>query len=185
MKFLDNIKAKLGKRKIEKILETKHRKVKVNSFATAKSIGILYQITTTDYQDFIHKYVDFLREEIGFKKIIALGYFDGPILPNFIINQSMKYKYITNKEIDFYHFGKNRDAINFSAEDFDILIDLSRDYINPIKQLVASSKSRFKIGRLSEENKPYFDFMVEIDKTAPVSKFIEQVNIFLTQVNPK
>ncbi len=185
MKFLDNIKAKLGKRKIEKILKTQKRKVRVNSFATAKSIGVIYPITTTDYQDFVHKYIDYLRGEVGFKKIIALGYFDGPQLPNFIINHSMKYQYFTKKDLDFYQFGKNREASDFEKENFDILVDLSREYCTPIKHLVASSSAGLKIGRLSDENESYFDFMVEIDKTAPVSQFIDQVNTFLKQVNPK
>lgn len=185
MKFLDNIKAKLGKRKIEKILKSQKRKIRVNNFASAKSIGILYPVTTTEYQDFIHKYIDYLRGEVGFKKIIALGYFEGTQLPNFIINHSMKYQYFTKKELDFYLFGKCKETMDFEKENFDILVDLSSDYLTPIKHLVASSKAGLKIGRLSEENKPYFDFMVELEKTAPVSHFIDQVNTFLKQVNPK
>ena len=185
MKFLDNIKARLGRRKIEKILKTQKRRVLVNNFASAKSIGVIYPISTTDYQDFVHKYVDYLRGEIGFKKIIALGYYEGAQLPNFIINHSMKYQYFTKKDLDFHQFGNNREATDFEKENFDILVDLSREYITPIKHLVASSKASLKIGRLSEVNKPYFDFMVELDDTAPVSQFITQVNTFLKQVNPK
>ena len=73
---------------------------------------------------------------------------------------------------------------DFIKNDFEILIDFSRDNINPIKHIIASSKSGLKIGRHSKENEKYFDFMVEMEKTAPVSQFINQVNTFLKQVKP-
>ena len=185
MKFIDNIKDKLGRRKIHKILKSKNRNIKVTNFDNAKSIAIIYQITTTDYQDFINQYIDYLRGDIGFKKIVSLGYYEGTELPNFVINESFKYKYFTKKELDFSRFGKSKDVLEFLNEDFEIIIDLSRDFIIPIKHVVASSNAGLKIGRHSIENEQFYDFMVEIDKSAPVSHFIKEVNAFLTKVKPK
>ena len=185
MKFLDDIKSKLGKRKIEKILKNQKRKIKVSSFATAHSSGIVQPVTTTDYQDIVSKYVDFLREEIGFKKIVALGYCNQKELPSVINKETIKDRFLTTSELNFTHFGTNKETQDFLKQDFDLLIDLSREYCTPIKHIVASSRAGFKIGRHSEENEKYYDFMVEIKKNAPVSRFIKQVNTFLTQVNPK
>lgn len=184
MGVFDNIKNKLGKRKINRILSTQKRKIRVTNFAHAKSIGIVYPVTTTDYQDVVNKYIDYLRGEIGFKKIISLGYCESKELPTFILNPSLKYQFFTKKELDLYNQGKSKEVVDFISTDFDILVDLSRDFIVPIKHIVASSGSKLKIGRHSAENEKFFDVMIEIGHTAPASKFIEQVNKFLTQVNP-
>ena len=185
MKLIENIKNALGKRKIDKILRSNKRRLKVVNYSTAKSIGVIYPVTTTDYQDFVNKFIDFLREEVGFKSIISLGYCDTKQIPNFIINQSIKYQYFTKSDLDMYNFGKSKEVKDFIKQDFEILIDFSRECINPIKHVVASSKSGLKIGRHSQENERYFDFMVDMNKTAPISQFIKQVNTFLKQVKPK
>ncbi|MDG1176450.1 MAG: hypothetical protein P8N07_11745 [Flavobacteriales bacterium] len=185
MKLIDNIKDKLGLRKIKKYLKSKKRNIRITNFANAKSIGIIYPISTTDYQDFINKYIDFLRGEIGFKKIVSLGYYEGAQLPNFIVNDLFKYKYFTKKQLDFSRFGKSYEVKEFIKEDFEILVDLSRDFVVPIKHVVANSHAGLKIGWHSIQNEKYFDFMVEMNKTAPVSHFIKEVNAFLTKVKPK
>ena len=82
-------------------------------------------------------------------------------------------------DLDMYNFGNSKEVKDFIKQDFEILIDFSRECINPIKHVVASSKSGLKIGRHSEESEKYFDFMVDMDKTAPISQFIKQVNTFL------
>ena len=183
MKFLDNIKDTLGNRKINKILNSQKRKIKVANFASASSVGLLYQVSTVDYQDVVNNYIDYLRGEVGFKKIVSLGYCEEKELPNFILNPSMKYQFFTKKELDFSHTSKSEEVLNFIKEDFDILIDLSRGQIIPIKHIVASSCSSFKVGIHSVENEKYFDFMIKIEETAPASSFIKQVNAFLNKVN--
>ena len=99
MALFDNIKDFFGKRKIEKTLATQKRRVAVTNFSSAKSIGIIYHVKTVDYQDFVNKYVDYLRQEIGFKKIVALGYCGEKELPNFITNQSLKFEFFTLKDL--------------------------------------------------------------------------------------
>ncbi|MEN8928562.1 MAG: hypothetical protein ABF242_01445 [Flavobacteriales bacterium] len=185
MKLIENIKNALGRRKIDKILHLNKRKVRVINYSNAKSIGVIYPVITTDYQDFINKFIDFLRQEVGFKSIISLGYCNTKEIPSFIINQSIKYQYFTKNDLDWNNFGKSKEVNAFIDQDFEILIDFSRDNINPIKHIVASSKSKFKIGRHSLENEKFYDFMVEMDDTAPISDFIIQVNKFLKQVKPK
>jgi hypothetical protein len=185
MKLIENIKNALGKRKIDKILRSNKRRLKVVNYSSAKSIGVIYPVTTTDYQDVVNKFIDYLREEVGFKSIISLGYCDTKEIPNFIINQSIKYQYFTKSDLDMNNFGTSKEVKDFIKQDFEILIDFSRENINPIKHIIASSKSGLKIGRHSKENEKYFDFMVEMEKTAPISQFINQVNTFLIQVKPK
>ncbi len=184
MKFLNPLKQRLGKRKIEKYLLQQRRRVTVSNFDSAKSIGIVYSLKDREYQDVVEKYVDFLKGEVGFKKIVILGYFDGPRVPSFIINQSIRYQYFTNKMVDFFCHGNCKEVASFIKEDFDVLIDLSDDFKVPVKHVVAYSKAKFKIGRLSEENEKYYDFMVEMPEKTTLTKFITQVNMFLTQVTP-
>ena len=48
MKLIENIKNALGKRKIDKILQSNKRRLKVVNYSNAKSIGVIYPVTTTD-----------------------------------------------------------------------------------------------------------------------------------------
>lgn len=185
MTFIINIKDKFGKRKIKKILKLNNRRVKVTNFANAHSIGVVYPISTIDYQDLANKYIDFLRGEIGFKTIVAIGFYEGKDLPNFISDDSIKHKYFTRKNLNFSRLGQGKDIEEFIQQEFDILIDFSRDFVVPIKHLVASSQAKLKIGRYSLENENFYDFMINMDEKAPVSEFLKEVNTFLTRVNPK
>ena len=184
MKLFNGIKTRFGKRKLEKFIVRQKRKARVSNFSTAHSIGLVYNIKNTDYQDFINKYIDYLREEIGFKTIVSLGFNLKETEPKFLKGGS-KFKSFSKNELDWKNFPKGKEIENFCNQDFDILIDLARNYTVPLRYVVVKSKARLKIGRYSKENEKYYDFMVDISETEPVSEYIEQVNHFLNNVKPK
>ena len=180
MGLFENIRKKWGKNKISKILTTP-RKAKTVNYANAKSIGIVYEIKTKDYQFFVNDFVDYLREEIGFKTIVTLGYYKSKESPTFL-DLGNKYQFINKTHLSWSFIPQSNDTDEFIQQDFDILIDLTQEYIVPIKYLVASSKAKFKIGRYSDDNHDFFDFMVSLNEKQNVKDFLDQVNHYLKQI---
>ena len=184
MKLIDDIKSNFGKRKLKKLLADLNRNVEVSNFTNAHSVGIIYNIKNPDYQVFINKYVDYLREEIGFKTITTLGYNQKKGHPHFL-KIGIKYKFFSKNELDWRNFPKGVEVENFCNEKFDILIDLTRNFAVPLRYVLVKSKAKLKIGRYSEENEKYYDFMVDVSEDTSVSEYIKQVNHFLNNVKPK
>ena len=65
------------------------------------------------------------------------------------------------------------------ASDFDILIDLHTGHSIIFRYMVASTKAKFKIGKYDKKASKYYDFMISVNESMPLSAFIEQVNHYL------
>jgi hypothetical protein len=180
LELFKNIRKKWGRNKISKILDIP-RKAKSMNYANAKSIGIVYEIRTKDYQFFVNEFVDYLREEIGFKTIITLGFYNAKEAPEFL-DLGNKYQFINKTHLNWLYIPQSTDSEVFIQQNFDILIDLTQDNIVPIKYLVASSKAKFKIGRYSDANHDFFDFMISLNEKQNIKDFLNQVNHYLKQI---
>lgn len=181
LKPLANIRKKIGSNKIKQLLKNQSRKPIVTNYAKAKSIGIVYEIKTKDYQFFVNNFVDYLREEIGFKTIKTIGYYNAKESPTFL-ELGNKYQFINNKNLNSIYLPSGSETEEFIKDDFDILVDLTQENVVPIKYIVASSKAKFKIGRYSEKNHDFFDFMISLNEKQNVKDFIDQVNHYLKQI---
>ena len=184
MKLLNNIKSKLGKRKLEKMLEKQKRKIQVSNFNNAKSVGIIYNIKDAEFQDTINKYVDYLREEVGFKTIVALGFNPKKGYPHFL-KIGIKYKSFSKLDLDWMNLPKSVEVNNFCEENFDFLIDLSNNNNVSLRYILVNSQAKLKIGRYSKRNEKFYDFMVDTTENTTVKDYIKQVNHFLNNVKPK
>lgn len=180
MELFENIRKKWGRNKIAKILKIP-RKAKAINYANAKSIGIVYEIKTKDYQFFVSGFVDYLREEIGFKTIKTIGFYDSKEPPVFL-DLGNKYQFINKTNLNWLYIPQSTESDEFVQQKFDILIDLTQENIVPIKYLVASSKAKFKIGRYSDENHDFFDFMISLNEKQNIKDFLDQVNHYLKQI---
>lgn len=181
MELFKNIRENWGRNKIAKILKSTPRKAKAVNYASAKSIAVVYEIKTKDYQFFVNKFVDYLREEIGFKTIKTLGFYNSKEAPTFL-DLGNKYKFINKTHLNWIYLPKPAEVEEFVNQEFDILIDLTQENIVPVKYLVASSKAKFKIGRYSEDNHDFFDFMISLNEKQNVKDFLDQVNHYLQQI---
>lgn len=182
MAVLDGLKYKLGLKMIQKELNANKRKSKVFNYAQAKSIGIIYPIKDKDFQFFVTKYVDYLRKEVGFKTIQTIGFYDSKEEPVFL-DLGSKFQFFNKKDLTFSLKPKSQEVETFIQTPFDILIDLSENYVVPLKYIQAKSVASFKVGRYNEAFEKHYDFMVNLPQNASVKEYIDQVNYYLNYIN--
>lgn len=182
MPLFNNIREKSGKAKVKRVLKNQSRKAKVVNYSQAKSIGVVYQIKDADYQFFIKNYIDYLREEIGFKSIKTLGYFNEKEPPHFL-DAGNKYRSFNNKDLKWNFIPKDEAITEFMDNQFDILIDFTDDFCVPVKYIVAKSNAYFKIGRYKDELKDFYDFMINLKPEANLKQYTDQINHYLSIIN--
>jgi hypothetical protein len=72
---------------------------------------------------------------------------------------------------------------DFIARDFDLLIDLSLQDSLPLRYIAGLSMSLCRVGRFSEKNTDYYDFMIDIPQAATLKEYIRQITHYLTLIN--
>lgn len=159
------------------------REKKFISFIDALSIGILYNVGEEEEYKRFTAFVSSLQGEK--KEIKALGYVKYNLIPHYCYPK-LSFDYIIKKNIAWFGKPSGDFVKDFINRDFDILINLNLDD-NPLFQYICGlSCAKFKIGRYSQDNEKYLDFMVEAENDISVDDFIKKLmeywNIF---GNPK
>ena len=181
--MFDNIKEKIGKGKLEKKLRNQKRKPSLKNLDEVTSVAILYNADEEAVHKVIKNYVKFLKEEEGVKKILALGYCSLKETPSYL-QSKLEFDYFTKKELNMYFEPSGNAVVNFTEKQFDVLIDLTTDYVLPLRSVLFRSKARLKIGKFGDENEQHYDFMIDASQR-DLSKFIEQVTYYLAVLNKK
>jgi hypothetical protein len=78
--MFEGLKKKIAAGKLKREFKNLKRVGKVKNLDEALSVGIIYNLDREDTYHLVKKYVKFLREQEGIKKIMALGF--GLSLPN-------------------------------------------------------------------------------------------------------
>ena len=184
MKFLDDIKTRLGKSALKSSL-SKERKTRVHNFDDARSIGLIYKEKGESFFILVKQYVKFLAEEYGIREILAMAYIDDKKqVPHWHIHR-LKYEYFTKGDLNWKNIPDSTEVKNFTEKEFDILIDLDKEFCLPLRYVLAKSKANFKVGYYSEENENYYDMMIEVGKAATFDEYVGQVNHYLKLINTK
>jgi len=178
--MLDVIRKNIGERFLKKEVDGKRRVVAKN-FKDIQKVGIVFNIKDEDDFKRIKGYISFFKEE-GIKKVIAIGYYDGNISPHYLLS-TLELNFINKKDLNWYFMPATHEVRTFCESDFDVLIDLLKDDCFPMKFVLAKAKSRMKIGRFSLENKKFYDFMIDADKSKDMNYFMDQVNHYLHIIN--
>ena len=92
--------------------------------------------------------------------------------------------FFTFQDLNYYAFPNNIIVRNFINESFDILIDLTANRVVPLKLILCFSKSSFKVGSFSNENKKFYDLMIETDPSNYL-EYVEHVFNYLKIFNKK
>lgn len=183
MSLFNGITDRFGRYMLGKDLRNEH-KVVVQNLGGATKIGIVYRVKDERSFKRIKNYVKKLKEEQGISKILALGYYDGGDQPAYL-DSRLHYDYFNNKELNWYGRPHGNKIENFTGEDYDILIDLSLEDSLPIQFIMAKSKARFKVGRLSPLNEKINDMLIDMAGVQSLSQYILQVDHYLTIINSK
>ncbi len=182
MILFKNIREKLGKSSITKKLSKDNRKPKIKNYTEAQSVGIIYKIKDKDYQYFINNFIDYLREDVGFKVIKTLGFYEEKVAPTFL-DLGSKYQFINQKDLNWNFTPKKESVDQFTSSNFDLLIDLTDEYCIPLRHTVVHTAASLKIGRYNEEEIDFYDFMINLPEHASLKEFTNQLNHYLSSIN--
>ena len=133
---------------------------------------------------FEENYVKKIKEELGITRIMALGFFDEKELPHYL-HTKLNFDAFCLKDLNWYRIPHGNTVQNFIAEEYDILIDLTlRDHL-PLQYIVAKSKARFKVGRLSDSNAHFLDMMIDTAGAHSLPQLIANIDRYLMMINAK
>jgi hypothetical protein len=184
VKIIEDIRIKAGQRSIAKVLKTQQRKVQVCNLRDAKSVALLVKIVEESDLLQVQKFAKFMKGEFGTRKVFVLGYYDAKKdFPEFL-QSKIEFDFFTKDDLDWKGIPKGPVVDNFSDENFDILIDMNNYYNVPLRHILSMSTAKLKVGRFSEENKPFFDIMLA-SNSDDFEEYCNQLVKYLTMINPK
>ncbi len=179
----DSIRIKAGHRYLKKMmLSLNKRKAKLININDAKSIALLFKIEDQESYNYAAKFAKFIKGEFGTKRVFLLGYWDDKKEnPSYLVTR-LDFDFFTKKDLDWKGIPTNVVVENFLQEHFDILIDLNNYSNIPLRYVVLKSNAHLKVGRMSEENKPYFDMMIANNET-DFEEYCNQIIKYLDMVH--
>lgn len=178
MRALDGIKNYFGRIFLKRELKESIRKPQLVTFGNAKSVALLYKGDDEVSQNNVKKYVAYLKDEEGIGHVVAMGFFDLKEAPTFLVDK-IGFDYFTRLDLNWYMKPTGKNVMHFVQKEYDILIDLSQNEHLPLQFVLARSKARFKVGRYSKSNEPYYDLMIELPHEVRMTTYIKQINHYL------
>ncbi len=183
MKLFDRFKEWMGIRRLLRELPQERRPVAQN-LALARKIAIVYLVEDEATHNHVRNYVKRIKEELGISNVMALGFVDQKTMPHYL-HSKLNFEAICLKDLNWYRIPQGNTVQNFMAEEYEIIIDLTLEDRLPIQYIVAKSRSRFKVGRLSESNKRILDMMIDLAGSKSLPQMIQQVHHYMLMVNSK
>jgi hypothetical protein len=158
------------------------RKKRLINLKKASSVGILFEVHDNETYQKVYDYIQQLHDTkikvkvLGFvmEKHLALHFL--PVL---------SFDYIYPKDLNWYGKPWSKHAQEFWSSDFDICINISSVNCYPLKYILCKSISSLKVGPYSEEDKEYYDILVQPEVNHDQVKFLRQVHDYLTILHPK
>ena len=177
--FVQNLKLNAGIRSLNKKLRNFKRIRESHNLETAKTAGILF--TPTDQTSF-EQIKQFLTYLGNYKlQIYVLGYIDAKTIPeSFLFWKGINL--FSRKELGWSLVPKTAVVTDFIDKPFDILLDLSLDDFFPVEYIARLSKSKFKVGRFTENHRAY-DLMFDIAKNKDLNSYLDYIKEYLNLIN--
>ncbi|GHT15871.1 hypothetical protein AGMMS4956_16850 [Bacteroidia bacterium] len=179
--MFESLKNILLKRSIRRRNRNLLRNKKIQSFDTARSIGVLFYVEEGDIPQDVKNFLTFLRQ----KRILyfALGYYNNRDIPANL--------YVTNKvvvfdktELNWYGKPESDRVEAFLAENYDIVIDLHRkSFVKSLHYAASCVNTSLLVGGHLYENCPY-DLIIDAQQIANTTQYIEEVKRYLSMLSP-
>lgn len=184
MQLIENIKDYFGLAKLTSLLkEQKSRRVTFCNLNNAKNVGLLIELKEeSDYKILIN-FINVLKGDYGVRNVSAIAFFNQKDAPSFL-QSKLSFDFFLASDLSWKREPLKKECINFKTEKFDVLIDLTDDFSIPLRSLLLESTSKFKVGKFSQKNQAYYDFMIE-DEQTNFSQFTQEVIRYLTMINEK
>jgi len=179
VKFLKDIKEKIGYSSLNKIIEESDRNKSIRGLNSTKSVGIVFSAADQETYDKAKKLAAWFTEKKI--KVSALGYVEEKEVLSYY-SYYVGFDFYCKKNLNWLRKPTGHIIENFIENPIDILIDLSLVDEFPILYVVAHSQASFKVGRLSERTN-YYDLMIDIEQDNTIDFLIDQVKNYLTMIN--
>lgn len=184
MKFLDSIRTYIGKRMLSKEIEPVRIRQGFN-FNSAKRVAIIYLDSDEDFFKKIKQYTNFLKSSYGIKSVHMMGFVNRkekqvPAWQQHVLESD----FFTRNDLNWYMRPIKR-VSNFIIEDFDILIDFSGGETVPVNFVFKESKAHMKVGLKGSASEKYCDFIIDMSNQFGIAKYVEQLNLYLSNPHIK
>lgn len=172
MGIYSNIKLSLAKFILKNKLKKLKRRKQVVNLNEAKTIGIVYLVST----ERTFKIVKELIKELSSsrREVLTIGFVNRKEIPSYCIAPNSGY-YFNKNELNWLGMPKNDYINKFLQKEIDILIDLSMNDLFVLDYISSLSHAKFKIGRFTDEQESRFDFMLKVKKDITFESFIDQI----------
>lgn len=180
--MIKGVKEYFAKQRVKKL--GKDRKSQVYNYHNANSIGILCSLESETQYNLVLRYIQKLKEEHGIRKIQLLAYCNAKEFPAYF-NESQSVIGILKKEFSYAGTSENARFTSFFNEKFNILLDFSREIHIEQEFMIKASKSSFKVGRFADSNQELYDFMMDLEGSKDLNKFMDSLDRYLVMIDNK
>lgn len=137
-----------------------------------KNVGILYTVDDLAKHEAIKQFVHQL--ELEGKKVKVLSF-----LEKNKENYEFRFDFFTEKDINFWGGFKSDNIIKFHNERFDYLFNFDLEPNIYIKKILALSKATCRVGRHSEANELFFEWMIGVKNGERIKDFTDNTYRYL------
>lgn len=178
--MLGAIRRRIGTYAFMKEVSHHSRQKRMLNLMDARHIGIVY--TLEDVPDY-EKVSEFVAElQHDHKEVKALGFVKNRELISRFLPR-LSFDFFSKKDMTWFYKPIHATVRDFISREFDILIDLSLQDSFPLRYICGLSKSYCKVGRFSEENAKYYDFMIDPKANVGFDEYLGYVKHYLTIIN--
>lgn len=180
--LLRKIKQGIGDRFLRREIEPVRLRSGSN-FRSAQRVGFIYKDVDQSFYQRLGEFADHLKAKYDIKTVHSLAFVDEKEkkLPEYQ-RQRVDAEFFTRQDLN-WHMKPIRNVSNFLTQDFDILIDFSGGKVVPLNFVLKESVARMKVGMRGTPAERYCDFIIDMGDQFGLDKFIEQLNLYLS--NPK
>ncbi len=184
MEVFKLLKSAMGKRALAKEIEPVRIRQGFN-FYSAKRVAFLYVDSDEDFFHKIKQYATYLKSSYGIKTVNMMGFVERkekqvPTWQQHVLESD----FFTLNDLNWYHRPVKQVA-NFVVEDYDILIDFSGGETVPLNFVLKESKAHMKVGLKGSGAEKYCDFIIDMGQQFGIAKFVEQLNLYLSNPHIK
>lgn len=175
MKFVEDIKEKIGTHVLERKLRNQDRKPEFYNFDTAKSAGIIFNAMHQQSYITSKGFITSLRKR-GMR-VRGLGYVaNQEAIEYFPMHDGIRFFSIRNN--NWFLMPQNPDVQEFIDSNFDLLIDLTLKDLLPIKHIISVTNAKLKLGN-NMDCLDLYDFLIDVKENDSLDFFLEQIKHYM------
>ena len=156
------------------------RTVKVINLSEVKKAGVLAEINSEEELTQVRNLLRLLKTD-GIT-VRALYFFNDKRIPVHFTPTGIEEGF-SRKELGWNWLLPDLFTAGFTAEHFDLIIDISPETSLPLKWVAARSRAGFKAGLMSVHFQPVYDLMISCQDKCDFAQIIDQMMHYLKMIN--